>query len=457
MRSFGVRRLAAALAGVAAVVAGGHASAACRLALVAELPVVMDGNQPLVRGSINGKPMLALADTGAFSSLVWRGAAEPYGLPVRPLRGLIISGVGGSREAQATSVKELKLGDQARRNINLLMGGWNRPMGRSEIAMILGQDILSHSDVEFDLANNMIRFVRPVGCGPKDSLAYWGGSYAESPIEAVSKEAPHIITTVEVNGRRMRAMLDTGAWTSVINTPAAVRAGVRPGSTKAPESGRAGGVGRRSVATYVGAFDSFQIGEQLVKNAKLRIAELFRTRAGTGSRLASSAGDEADMLIGADFLRSHRVLVSYSQRRMVFSHTGGPIFQTVGDPMDADPAPEGAEAAAVKPAAGPQTAAEPVIARPRWEGKPDGAVLERLYPAGAKQAGVSGRATVACVVTAAGAMSACEIVSEEPAGAGFGAATLALAPHFRMSPTTAEGRSVEGGRVRIPVVWRTSP
>ena len=34
------------------------------------------------------------------------------------------------------------------------------------------------------------------------------------------------------------------------------------------------------------------------------------------------------MLIGADFLRAHRVLVSHSQRKMYFTYVGGPVFAT---------------------------------------------------------------------------------------------------------------------------------
>jgi hypothetical protein len=38
------------------------------------------------------------------------------------------------------------------------------------------------------------------------------------------------------------------------------------------------------------------------------------------------------MLLGADFLRSHRVLVSHSQRKIYFTYVGGPIFQTARAP-----------------------------------------------------------------------------------------------------------------------------
>lgn len=310
----------------------GSVAAQCRVGLVAELPIVMDGNQPLLKGEINGRPMLALVDTGAFNSLVWRGAAERYGLPVRPLRGITIVGVGGAREAQATSVKELKLGGQSRRDLSLLMTGSNRPLGRSGAAMIIGQDILSSSDVEFDFANKVMRLLRPVGCGPKDSLAYWGRDYAVAPIERVSREEPDIRTTVLLNGRRTRAILDTGAYSTVVTEQAAARAGVKLGDKGVEEAGRSGGVGARTVASYVARFDSFQLGEQIVSKPRLRIADLFRhaRSRSTGSRLARGADDTPEMLIGADFFRAHRVLISYSQRAIYFTHNGGPIFQVEG-------------------------------------------------------------------------------------------------------------------------------
>jgi len=34
------------------------------------------------------------------------------------------------------------------------------------------------------------------------------------------------------------------------------------------------------------------------------------------------------MLLGADFLRAHRTLVSHSQRKMYFTYVGGPVFVT---------------------------------------------------------------------------------------------------------------------------------
>ena len=36
------------------------------------------------------------------------------------------------------------------------------------------------------------------------------------------------------------------------------------------------------------------------------------------------------MLLGADFLHAHRVLVAHSQRKIYFTYAGGPVFQFTG-------------------------------------------------------------------------------------------------------------------------------
>jgi TonB family protein len=102
----------------------------------------------------------------------------------------------------------------------------------------------------------------------------------------------------------------------------------------------------------------------------------------------------------------------------------------------------------------PAPAPAPVSAgMPHWIQHPDGDDIARVYPSAGLRAGVGGHAVIVCRVTADGSMSACKLLSEEPAGMGFGEAALKLAPNFKLSATTSDGRSVEGVTIKIPMTF----
>ena len=102
------------------------------------------------------------------------------------------------------------------------------------------------------------------------------------------------------------------------------------------------------------------------------------------------------------------------------------------------------------------TPADRIITNPDWISKPSGASLMRYFPDVAHRANTGGQVRMACLVTAAGAMDGCRIVSETPEGFGFGAASLAVAKLFKMRPRMVNGEPVTGGVVVIPLGFGAS-
>lgn len=96
-----------------------------------------------------------------------------------------------------------------------------------------------------------------------------------------------------------------------------------------------------------------------------------------------------------------------------------------------------------------------IIGKVQWARTPTGDAFMAGYPQAAKDAGVrTGRVVMACEAGAGGKLDNCSMVSEEPAGLGFGAAALSLSPSFHVRPWTAEGLPVIGGKIRVPVRYQ---
>ncbi|WP_308237977.1 TonB family protein [Phenylobacterium sp. J426] len=90
------------------------------------------------------------------------------------------------------------------------------------------------------------------------------------------------------------------------------------------------------------------------------------------------------------------------------------------------------------------------MAASRWSMLPSSEDLLAAYPAKASDGGVEGIATLSCAADAAGRLSSCTIVSEEPADAGFGAAALSLIPKFRWN---VEAHGV-GNALLLPIRFK---
>lgn len=315
--------------------------AQCKLAQLVQLRATMVDMKALVPVTINGEQVQMAIDSGAFYSSLSPSAAKHLKLRLSPPPyGIRFSGLNGEFEVSLATVNEFKLANLALPHTQFMVGGTD--LGGGAVGL-LGQNLLGWADTEYDLGNGVVRLMRPKDCS-KQTLAYWTQTDPVSEIDIMPiKEASfHTIGTGYLNGRKIHVEFDTGSGLSMLSLKAAERAGIRPDSPGVVPAGSFTGMGRGWIKTWIATFESFKLGGEEIRNARLRFGDF-------------DAGD-GDLIIGADFFLSHHIYVSNAQEKLYFTYNGGPVFN-----LTAIKPPESADAG---PTAAPTTAPESAVGAP---------------------------------------------------------------------------------------------
>ena len=304
---FRVPTASIAMALLLVAAADARADNKCNLNREAEVPISMSGLRPLMTAQINGKDAKFLLDSGAGYSLMSTATAHEFNLKLSGSE-YTVSGVGGRQKTWFTRVKDFSFLGTIFHDVEFMVSG--SEIGIEEAGLI-GENLIGHFDTEYDLAKGVVRFYKPQGC-EKTALAYWaaGQGFSLMDIEALGIGNAHIIGVAYVNGKKIRALFDTGASTSVLSLAAAKTLGIDVNAPGVVAAGYSYGIGRGVSKSYIVPVASFKIGDnEEIKNTRIRVA---------GIRLLN-----ADMLIGADFFLSHRVFGSNTQHRLYVTYNGG--------------------------------------------------------------------------------------------------------------------------------------
>lgn len=300
----------AALGAVSALLLAPSARGACDLQQL-EIPVRIIDHRPVATLTLNGTEVPMLVDSGAFFSMLSASTATQLQLPTRRLPwGLRIQGYTGQVAAQMTQVERVGLRGAQLRQVDFIVGGNELGAG---IMGVLGRNILSIGDTEYDLAHGLVRLSLPKGDCATTNFAHWAG---DAPVVVVplagqtDDDDTAIRVEVRINGQRTLAMLDTGAPHTALTLPAARRAGIR--ETDLVPSGRVGGAGEGQVRAWTGHVASFELGGERVADSHLGIDDTDDHHQG--------------VLMGLDYFLSHRIYVSRLQRQVYVTWNGSPVF-----------------------------------------------------------------------------------------------------------------------------------
>lgn len=269
----------------------------CRFKKLGSVPLQNDGGYLSIPVRIKGQTLRMIVDTGSEGSLISPEVATHLNLSPDQAQRTVIHGTGGGAyKVINMQVPEIQIGEIAFQHVSVPVADLpGKPRLNPPIAGLIGGDILSHLDLDFDVANQRLTFyeVRAISQSCVQPPR-WNKPYVMVPLSRIGHR---VMLEVKLDGKPVVALLDSGARSRILSTQAANRFGLTPQQLAADPGGVNSGVDGKEGIYHWHKFRSFSIGGNIEKNPVLTVVAMH---------------DMADMLLGADWFAMHKVWVSYA-------------------------------------------------------------------------------------------------------------------------------------------------
>jgi hypothetical protein len=264
------------------------------------------GGTIVVPVEVNGVTASFLLDTGAQRSVVTEAAVKRLGLARDRWVGTTMSGIGGVNSRANADPRSLTLGGVplVRRTLShdtsLTVGILPQASVSGQVIDgLLGRDYLSEFDLDLNVASRQMDMYLVSGCGGR--FLPWAGDYVAIPVSNPTESA--LLIPVLLDGVPLRALLDSGASSTLLAAPGMFRLKMDLGELASDRSVPVGGLGTHTVIMRQHQFRTLRVGPQIIDAPLIWVAPI---------RLSPIA----DMLLGADWLAGRRVWISYATRQI---------------------------------------------------------------------------------------------------------------------------------------------
>ena len=276
--------------------------ARCGFAGQGTLPIAPLGSFAAVPATVNAEPVRLVVDTGAGHTVLSSDAARRGGVAPDLQHTIRATGIGGTATYATGRIDSLRLGDiPVEPAVVTVMESVPLADGN------LGMDILGDVDLDIDLPAGRIALHRGLLC--PGAAPPWGVPATELRTVAVLPRAlpatarPRLLLVgIELDGQPALALLDTGAGRSVVARAFAARLGVDAAALAASPPLALAGLSPESGQGRIWRFREVGIAGRRFAAPSMLVADLH------------DAG--FDVLLGMDYLRRHRVWLSYRARRV---------------------------------------------------------------------------------------------------------------------------------------------
>jgi hypothetical protein len=162
---------------------------------------------------------------------------------------------------------------------------------------VLGRDFLKAFDLGLDLQALTLTLFDVRDCHGR--FLPWTTPYAALPVDLpMGRVDPAVIVAVQIDGVRLRALLDTGAARSLVIAPGRNRLGLTAERLADATGGQAAGLGPRALPVQAYRFGAMTVGTDTWQHPTLMVGD------------ARMGG--IDMVLGNDWLAGRRIWLSYA-------------------------------------------------------------------------------------------------------------------------------------------------
>lgn len=269
------------------------AADSCHYAKLADLPLHYVGRnlELAVDGTVNDKPALMVLQATSDFSMVTSTGIKRTGLEVRATT-FKVTGAGERARVYNAYIDRMSIG-QMRIDRPLELIAIDDTGSPPEYDLVLGAPFLMKFDPMIDLSAQRLKLYQAQGCTGVD-LHPWKEGTVAVPITGFKSNSTNPHFDVVVNGKKLDAVFSFNVQHSYMTLEAAQRAGIDAKGSKVPVK-------------------TVQIGSETINDAALGVIDAQGER-------------RAELFLGQDFLRTHRVLFANSQDRIYIAYLGGIPF-----------------------------------------------------------------------------------------------------------------------------------
>jgi predicted aspartyl protease len=294
------RKASALLLLVLAMPAAAHA---CERQSVTRLRILSPQRNPQVAVKIDGTASRVYLDTGAERTILTQAAEERLGLPTDFLGFRPLWGIGGLSLHFNAWVDSLQFGDITLQARSVAVGTFGREW-RTRSDGLLGVDVLGGYDADIDLPDGAVTLYRAVAC---DAPAPdWKFPATPVPLRPIGAFRHLAMLTVLLDGVPILAAIDTGAERSILSRAAAQRFAITDATLASDPATMMVGIGSRPERYRLHTFKALALGGETWRAPSVLVGDLPPLL--------------GDMLLGVDFLRAHRIWISWINHTTFIAH-----------------------------------------------------------------------------------------------------------------------------------------